>query len=124
MINCYWLRTTTVLDTDVKTLIKMLEQQWHLLEEGTCNSDESAVDFPARDLAEMTSFINKFFPFNNSSKPIVLERRKMEEVVAICQQLKGFLQQKIVKAWRFAPRCNVTGVVILSDRDSGVEGPS
>jgi hypothetical protein len=72
----------------------------------------------------MTSFINKFFPFNNSSKPIVLERRKMEEVVAICQQLKGFLQQKIVKARRFAPRCNVTGVVILSDRGSGVEGPS
>jgi hypothetical protein len=65
MINCYWLRTTTVLDTDVKTLIKMLEQQWHLLEEGTCNSDESAVDFPARDLDEMTPFIH-LFPFNDS----------------------------------------------------------
>ena len=117
VINCYWLKTTVVLDTNVKHLIKNVEQRWYLLEDNlnTGHTNESEVaDFPDRDLAEMTPFVSKLFPFNDSSKPIVLERRKMEKVVAIpaaiCQQPKAFQQQqKIVKVWRFSPRLTISG---------------
>jgi hypothetical protein len=50
--------------------------------------------------------------FSESGKPIVLERRKMEEVVAICLQLRTFQQQqKIVKTLPFAPRLDTHGSV-------------
>jgi hypothetical protein len=73
MINCYWLRTTTVLDGDVKAVIKKLEQQWHLLD-GADNTESDAPDFPARDLEAMTPFISHLFPFSARHVMIRLSR--------------------------------------------------
>lgn len=97
MINCYWLKTTVMLHTDVKNKIKVLAELWK--EMPRVRGVKQGCFDPLGECFSLTddnieARVKDLFVFADAGDAgMKLETRKMEEVVAISQCLKRFWKE-------------------------------
>jgi len=103
--NCYWLKTTYMLDPLVKTTINVLGKAWTTLaDDPTIAAAEPTDTFLHLTAENVEEHVQRLFAFAKN-KDIKFELRKMNEVVAICQHLKLFWhEKKIEKIMHFVPK--------------------
>lgn len=112
--NCYWLKTMFILDPDVKDKIKAVAKAWITLTDAPKTEDSAG---PADAILQLTTDnvenrVKRLFVFAKE-KSIKFEMRKMNEVVAICENLKLFWKQdKIGKMLHFVPKIDPDRVVL------------